>query len=419
MATWERVPTKGVHTYIRGDVYTFTHKPSQKLSEPQGIGFISPFFQDTNSHTIKLTTSEYYQLIMLKQESNEIGVGDNNRARACDTCRSTACTVYCHADSAYLCTRCDAQVHSANNVASRHKRVPVCESCGRAPAAFLCEADDASLCTACDSDVHSANPLARRHHRVPISGNSYRSMANHHQCETTMTNPETRLVVRQEEGDEDVKEAASWLFPDSDKNSGSHHDNELLFSDEYLDLDDYNSSMDYKFKGQHIQHQHQQDCGVPQTNYAGDRVVPLQLEESKGDLRRKQHNITTYGSSGSYNGSINHNAYISSMETDLVPEPTARVPTRTPDQLQPDHPVQMVAQLSPMDRQARVLRYREKKKTRRFEKTIRYASRKAYAERRPRINGRFAKGRESEAEEDQGFNTMLMYDTGYGIVPSF
>jgi hypothetical protein len=35
-------------------------------------------------------------------------------------------------------------------------------------------------------------------------------------------------------------------------------------------------------------------------------------------------------------------------------------------------------------------RYREKRKRRKFEKTIRYASRKAYAEVRPRIKGRFA-----------------------------
>ncbi|KAJ6805166.1 putative zinc finger protein CONSTANS-LIKE 3 [Iris pallida] len=46
---------------------------------------------------------------------------------------------------------------------------------------------------------------------------------------------------------------------------------------------------------------------------------------------------------------------------------------------------------SEMDRAARVMRYREKRKNRRFEKTIRYASRKAYAETRPRVKGRFAK----------------------------
>ena len=42
-------------------------------------------------------------------------------------------------------------------------------------------------------------------------------------------------------------------------------------------------------------------------------------------------------------------------------------------------------QLSPAEREARVLRYREKRKNRKFEKTIRYASRKAYADVRPRI----------------------------------
>ncbi|XP_010492434.1 PREDICTED: zinc finger protein CONSTANS-like [Camelina sativa] len=376
---------------------------------------------------------------MSKHESNDISSGGDNRARACDTCRSNVCTVYCHADSAYLCMSCDAQVHSANRVASRHKRVPVCESCERAPAAFLCEADDASLCTACDSEVHSANPLARRHHRVPIlpiSGNSYSSMASHHQSETIMTDQEKVPVVDQErsvQGGEESKKVASWLFTNSDKNKANHNGNNqnngLLFSDAYLDLADYNSSIDCQFTGQY--NQQQQDCGVPQTSYGGDRAVPLQLEESRGHLHHKEENFQfdiTYGSSGSHysnKGSQNHNAYISAMETGVVPESTPRVitashprkPKATIDHI-PDPPSQMITQLSPMDREARVLRYREKRKTRKFEKTIRYASRKAYAERRPRVNGRFAKRREIE-DEDHRFNTMLMYDTGYGVVPSF
>lgn len=51
------------------------------------------------------------------------------------------------------------------------------------------------------------------------------------------------------------------------------------------------------------------------------------------------------------------------------------------------------------DHLARLLhtRYREKRKRRKFEKTIRYASRKAYAEVRPRIKGRFAKREEVQA----------------------
>ena len=51
-------------------------------------------------------------------------------------------------------------------------------------------------------------------------------------------------------------------------------------------------------------------------------------------------------------------------------------------------------------REARLMRYREKRKNRRFEKTIRYASRKAYAETRPRIKGRFAKRADHDGDAD-------------------
>jgi len=43
------------------------------------------------------------------------------------------------------------------------------------------------------------------------------------------------------------------------------------------------------------------------------------------------------------------------------------------------------------DRDARVLRYKEKRRTRLFSKTIRYEVRKLNAERRPRMKGRFVK----------------------------
>uniref|UniRef100_A0A0D9XMF4 CCT domain-containing protein n=1 Tax=Leersia perrieri TaxID=77586 RepID=A0A0D9XMF4_9ORYZ len=49
-----------------------------------------------------------------------------------------------------------------------------------------------------------------------------------------------------------------------------------------------------------------------------------------------------------------------------------------------------------MDREAKVMRYKEKRKRRRYEKQIRYASRKAYAEMRPRVKGRFAKVSDGE-----------------------
>jgi hypothetical protein len=44
----------------------------------------------------------------------------------------------------------------------------VCDACGRAEAAVLCCADEAALCRRCDAAVHSANRLASRHSRVEL-----------------------------------------------------------------------------------------------------------------------------------------------------------------------------------------------------------------------------------------------------------
>lgn len=116
----------------------------------------------------------------------------------------------------------------------------------------------------------------------------------------------------------------------------------------------------------------------------------------------------------------------SSMEVGVVPESTMSEvsishprPSKGTIDLFAGSPIQMPTPLSPIDREARVLRYREKKKMRKFEKTIRYASRKAYAETRPRIKGRFAKRTDSEGEVDQMFSSSLVPENSYGVVPSF
>ncbi|KAJ0243592.1 CCT domain-containing protein [Hirschfeldia incana] len=338
---------------------------------------------------------------MLKQESNW--------AQACDTCRSAACTVYCRADSAYLCTSCDAQIHAANRLASRHERVRVCQSCERAPAAFFCKADAASLCTACDSQIHSANPLARRHQRVPILPISGSVVTNH---SSEAAEAEEIVVVGQEE--EDEAEAASWLLPSSTKNCGDNNNNNnsqsnrFSVGEEYLDFVDYSSSVDKRFIGSN-QYQ-QQDYNVPQRSYVADGVVPLQGGVSNGHVHHEQHNFQFGFTNVSSEASPIH-------MVSLVPESTTSEATVSPKAATEEiieAPVQM---LSPMERKARVLRYREKKKTRKFEKRIRYASRKEYAEKRPRIKGRFAK--RNEVDADHGLSTVVMFDAGYGIVPSF
>lgn len=391
---------------------------------------------------------------MLKQEDTSIlsGGGNNSWARVCDTCRSAACTVYCKADSAYLCSSCDARIHAANKVASRHERVWVCEACEREPAAFLCKADAASLCANCDAEIHSANPLARRHHRVPIlpiSGNLYGGS-------TPTTDPggggghtgredvDDRFLTQDVEetiDEDDEDEAASWLLlnPVKGSNNQEGNNNGMMFVDEYLDLVDYNSCQENQFAHHHNQYNkdQKQHYVVPdQKSFGGDSVVPIRGAGEGKDhhqLQLQYHQCFQLGldfeasSTGyGYPGSTSHSVSISSMEVGVVPESIMSEvsishprPSKGTIDLFSSAPLQMPQQLTPMDREARVLRYREKKKTRKFEKTIRYASRKAYAETRPRIKGRFAKRTDVEVEVDQMLSTTLIRETGYGVVPSF
>lgn len=245
---------------------------------------------------------------MLKQEDG----GGNTWARVCDTCRSAACTVYCRADSAYLCTGCDARIHAANKVASRHERVWVCEACERAPAAFLCKADAASLCTTCDSDIHSANPLARRHHRVPIlpipgtlygppatdPGGSIIGQATEEAEDGFLTQDVDETI---DENDED--EAASWLLLNPVRNSNNNqnqNDNNnnnnnigMLFGgevvDEYLDLVEYSSCQENQYTSHHQYNNHQPHYAVPQKVYGGgDSVVPVRSAGGGGGKEQLQ-----------------------------------------------------------------------------------------------------------------------------------
>ncbi|CAA0828331.1 Zinc finger protein CONSTANS-LIKE 2 [Striga hermonthica] len=274
----------------------------------------------------------------------------------------------------------------------RDRQALLCEACESAPAVFLCKADAASLCTACDAEIHSVNPLARRHHRVPISPPA-----------------------------EEDDEVASWLLLNPLKGGGDPAEFCGEVVDDYFDLGDFGSC--------HVSGEGKYNDGGEQ-GYAngsavqdkggfggGDRVVPIQL-----GLDYESSNVG-YG----YPATIPHTISLSPLDVDAVPEstmsgnldPHTRPPNRAID-LFTGPLLQIPAQLSPMERQARVLRYREKKKTRKFEKTIRYASRKAYAETRPRIKGRFAKRTESvDVEVDQMFCSSVMGEVGYGIVPSF
>ncbi|OVA12523.1 zinc finger protein [Macleaya cordata] len=352
-------------------------------------------------------------------------VGSGGWTRVCDSCRAAACAVYCQADSAYLCIRCDTCIHAVNSGVWMHERVLVCEACECAPASFSCKADAAALCISCDAKIHSANALARRHHRIPIlpitgflreptAAHPGKHFGPHVHVEDGF------LAHKVEEEEEEEDETTSWLLLNPVKNKNQSN-NGFLFGnevEEYLDLDEYNSCTENNSQ-----------------YYVNDSVVPVQCGtvKEKQQQQEQQQNLQSdmefeASKSGfNYTTSISHSVSFSSVDTSVVPD-TANVNEISNSHVRPPKgtidlfsspPFQMPTQFSSVDREARVLRYREKRKTRKFEKTIRYASRKAYAETRPRIKGRFAKRTDAEFEVDQMFSSTLMSENGYGVVPSF
>ncbi|XP_073004213.1 zinc finger protein CONSTANS-LIKE 4-like [Typha latifolia] len=322
-------------------------------------------------------------------------------ARVCDSCKSLPAQVYCQADAAYLCGTCDARVHGANKLASRHERVWVCEVCEQAPAAITCKADAASLCVTCDADIHDANPLARRHVRVPIVPFLHPPTSASADGGLFKVANEDEDVEEEEEAEAD---AATWLIPNSNGKPSTNlkgamegtdvRSGDYFFSDvePYLDLE-YASSVDA-----HYHHT--------------DSVVPVHAKSAGAGVGFKP-SYTAFPAQ-----SLSHS--MSSSEVGVVPDASGVADVTKPyggGKGEEKVAAPMTIPSAAVDREARVLRYREKRKNRRFEKTIRYASRKAYAEARPRIKGRFAKRTEiePEAEADQ----IYFSSPGYGVVPTF
>ncbi|XP_022888517.1 zinc finger protein CONSTANS-LIKE 5-like [Olea europaea var. sylvestris] len=342
--------------------------------------------------------------------------GWNVAARPCDHCKSAVALLFCRTDSAFMCMSCDSKVHDANSKSltllsstSKHERVWMCEVCELAPASVTCKADAAALCITCDRDIHSANHLASRHERVPV-------------------------IPFYDNSESLVKStAAALLVPDSTSNilyatSNVQHDIKFSTQDSFV-TDTWKivtdpmdmKSMDFLFSEDQFL-----DLDYPISSHQPDSIVPVQTMKSPIPTKLTDHSSEdrlevdfTRSNIGSYNNSyttpsFSQSVSSSSLDIGVVPEGSSF--PESSYSFGVDLSKNQGSQIVGSNREARVLRYREKRKNRKFEKTIRYASRKAYAETRPRIKGRFAKRTEAiESDIDR----IFIPDERYHIVPTF
>ncbi|XP_023746649.1 zinc finger protein CONSTANS-LIKE 3 [Lactuca sativa] len=347
------------------------------------------------------------------------------KTKPCDSCKSASALLFCCKDKIFLCMVCDKKLHNE----TRHERVWMCELCEQSPAYVTCKADAAALCVTCDREIHSVNPLARRHVRIPVvpfydsaeavvkttaAGNVLHSVSGY-------GSSEFESFVRKEDH-------VSLKIPVDMKRVDLFSAAERGF--------DFGFAVPTEVRLESKFHDSVNDCVVPvQRTSPTKNSQPRQIVDDHQSPGTRFEVDFAKSTTNSYDKSSSHNVSSSSMDTGVVPEQNTMLNVSYPFML----PVNGVVseknnegandeyKAKRMDRMARVLRYREKRKNRKFEKKIRYASRKAYAEQRPRIKGRFAKRTESTTElnADRWLFTAASdcssygVEVEYGVVPSF
>ncbi|TYH08742.1 hypothetical protein ES288_A07G040500v1 [Gossypium darwinii] len=304
-------------------------------------------------------------------------------SKLCDSCKLGTSDLFFRPHSAFLCCNCDSTTHAANHLASPNPRFCLCQVCEQAPSRVTCKADAAALCVACDQHIHSANPLARQHVRLPI--------IPFYDSENSVPAPYFSAVDGDTYVNQEETEAASWLLPNPNHKAVESpvlYTGQFLFSeiDLYLDLDHVPLNL---------------KIGTPEQTCSGtDAMVPTQsksVEDPSVNHRCVNSDFTRSKPFASYGYNPHCHSFTesSSLEVGGVPDGSAMMREISKQQ---GRRTESMRELASAEIEARVLRYKEKRKKRKFEKTIRYASRKSYAEMRPRIKGRFAKRTDFEPD---------------------
>lgn len=361
----------------------------------------------------------------------ELKEDQENHQPLCDFCGNNTALLYCRADSAKLCFTCDREVHSTNQLFTKHTRWLLCNLCDSSPASILCCTENFVYCQNCDWESH--NKQLSVHERRPLEGFSG--------CPCVS---ELLSIF----GFEDLGKK-ELLYSGDDCVEGGYGFSDWVIWDtpsvvSLDDLIDNNDSAPHNFQAIGVpplpknrnaacgKHKEEILCQLRELSKlepnSSDETVPITGFQSM--VSAKNHQLAFKGSGFMQNSdqhvvpSSEENAFnwcgdtgefaadqgFSSSIADCFIETKCLLPDRDSDvcdasgvanEEQSHNPptaetFQMVPkvvhrELNSQERETAVSRYKQKKKTRRYEKHIRYESRKARAETRTRIKGRFAK----------------------------
>ncbi|GAY40863.1 hypothetical protein CUMW_055120 [Citrus unshiu] len=364
---------------------------------------------------------------------------DQRKGRLCDYCNDRVAVLYCRADTAKLCLFCDKEVHSTNQLFSKHSRSQLCDVCDASPASIFCETEHSVLCTNCDWESHSQSNLrvSSVHNRRPIESFSGCPSVNEMfaiigfddlDSKALFLNDETRNYSHFDGVDSDgFSDLFAWETPDfvslddlivssnaghnfqaiGNRNAaGGQHKEEMLHQLRQL------AKLDPNFK--------YENANIDEPIVGFHSLVPEPISQpgntnTGSELDAEPNIFPAYEASTLqwFGDSFDHANQLPSTLFKSCKEESFIVPEKHFDtdgfvknineggEGQSQHPTNTekssvfhrvsVHELNSQERDSALSRYKEKKKTRRYDKHVRYESRKVRAESRTRIKGRFAK----------------------------
>ncbi|KAM5567820.1 zinc finger protein CONSTANS-LIKE 15-like [Rosa sericea] len=306
-------------------------------------------------------------------------------AKICDFCSTSSAAVHCKADAAHLCLSCDAKLHSANQVVNRHPHTILYDSCNYLSAYVGCldrgsgDGGIELMCHLCDQNHHVTT--SQVHQRLSI--NSYTG------CPAA----------------EDL--AAIWgLQMNHDHTNSTSHVGSLDILGQILDLQIIQTTVPLgrsnttsQLRSEKMQDQLgvcDDDSNIPDDEY----LAFLNLEELIGDeddqdlIVRTQKLLDDHGNINYHNLDTAAASMDGPRESSSIPvngslcSPCSSVLCNTLSSSVVSHSVKGEQVFDA--RANAVMRYKQKKHSRVYERKIRYQKRKAIADTRKRVRGRFA-----------------------------
>ncbi|XP_076924708.1 zinc finger protein CONSTANS-LIKE 10-like isoform X2 [Bidens hawaiensis] len=319
----------------------------------------------------------------------------------CDYCGEARSMVHCRSDAAYLCLSCDRNVHSANPLSKRHTRTLVCDMCNSQPAIVRCADEKQSLCQNCDWVSHNgANASASTHTRqtlncysgcpsatelssiwffmsesceqemgsMSIADNNNQEPSGSNKIQDSSVNAETNSKMSYTEQVVDDGVYDDYTMDEVDMNIENyeelfgvgHNDPKHLFAKDGID----------SLFGKTDQTKESVNAVQPECSNAASMDSLMSCKTEPNPCYAPQNSNISFSS---LTGESSGGEYQDCGASSVVPmgEPPWCTATTT--------------------RSDAVLRYKEKKKMRKFEKRVRYETRKARADVRKRVKGRFIK----------------------------